>query len=219
MKKTIALYLGLVALAVGLSLWAWPLLPEQMPVHFAIDGQADGWAPRLIGAFIMPLVIALMPLLLFTLVGVDPRQAHVRRSKKAIKQITMLVAVFLLFAHALILWTVTHNLNMPGNGILLGIGTMFALMGLIMPKLKSNFFVGLRTPWTLSSESNWHRTHRLAGWTFTLGGMLAVLSSFVPNPKLSFALAMGFVVTGALVPVVFSWWISRTDLQTDKIIR
>ena len=216
MKKMIALYLVMVLAAFALSFWAWPLLPAQMAVHFDLNGQANGWAPRWVGAFVMPAGIILIPALLLGLLRFDPRREHVQRSMPGITCIMLILPAFLLFSHAAMLWSVTQHVRFPGNLTMLGLGLLFAAFGLIMPKLKSNFFAGIRTPWTLSSEANWHRTHRFAGFSFVAGGVAASLTALWPASAFSFGLGLAAIMLGSLSPIVYSWWIRNDDTGTQS---
>ena len=97
----------------------------------------------------------------------------------------------------------------------LAVGTLFIIVGNYLGKTRSNFFIGIRTPWTLSSDSVWQKTHRLAGKLFMLSGLIIVVSSwFIANSNLG-TLVIFTVLPAALIPCIYSWWLWRSE-QNNK---
>ena len=94
----------------------------------------------------------------------------------------------------------------------LGLGSLFVVLGNVLPRTRSNWFMGIRTPWTLESESVWRATHALAGRTFIAGGLITMAAAFMP-PRLQPWIAMGALVIGAFVPVVYSYFVWRRETQ------
>jgi uncharacterized membrane protein len=93
-----------------------------------------------------------------------------------------------------------------GGGMAWALGAFFVLIGLVMPRVRRNPWIGVRTPWTLTSDENWARTHRFAGYTMTAGGLAAIVATAAGSPVLT----VGAILAGALAPVVYSWRIAHT---------
>jgi uncharacterized membrane protein len=135
-----------------------------MPIHWDASGQPDSFGSKMIGLLVWPLLIALVPVLLILCSKLDPRRAHVQRSSGAIGAILIGCGVFILLVHVLVLRAALRSdIPLDNNLLAMLVGGLIMLIGLVLPKLRSNWFAGIRTPWTLSSERVWHLTHRLAG--------------------------------------------------------
>ena len=85
------------------------------------------------------------------------------------------------------------------------IGILFLFIGNELPKVKSNFFMGIRTPWALCSEENWRRTHRLGGKCFFTAGIILILAAFLPSQKLVFGIMFVLIMVASLVPTLMSY--------------
>jgi len=114
---------------------------------------------------------------------------------------------------------VGHALGWPVSiptFVLLGIGAMFMLLGNVLPRTRSNWFMGIRTPWTLDSEKVWRETHRLGGRTFMVGGLITMIAAFLPG-RIQPWVAMGALMVAGFIPVVFSYiaW-RREKLETKQ---
>ncbi len=201
---------GLIAAAI-----AWPSLPEQMPTHWGVSGEPDGWGPRGVAVAIGPITSLSTAALIWGLARLGPRQEHLARSAGALGAFVGAMGAFGLVLHGLILRAALADDPSLGSGIELAVAGLFAVLGLVVPRVKSNHWVGIRTPWALDDEANWHRTQRIGG--FGLLGAAAVIaaSTAIPDP----AWRLGILLTAsillvAIVPVTASWWWSRQDLGT-----
>ena len=177
-----------------------------MPIHWGADGRPDSFGGKALGLLLWPALIVLLPLLLAACFRLDPRRAHVRRSAGALGAVVVGVAVFLLLVHALVLRAALRSdARLDGSLLAVLLGGLFVLVGQALPKLRSNWVAGIRTPWTLSSERVWHLTHRLAGWTFTLAGLAVALLAWLTEGTVLFVLMMALLGAAALVPIVYSY--------------
>src|SRR2546428_6544558 len=183
-------WFGLViaALAVAMSVWAYPQLPPTVATHWSLNGTPDGFSSRLCALAIVPLVLVIMTAVFNVLPKVDPRRENYAKFLSSYWLIANAVIVFLLVAHGMIIaaglgFAIKIDRLMP-----LGIGLLFVFLGNFLARVEPNWFVGIRTPWTLSSDTWWRRTHRTGGWVFVIGGLLlsraAVLppGAFLPPP-------------------------------------
>ncbi len=200
--------------AFALSAWAWVQLPDDalVPIHWGIDGQADGFAPKTIGLLILPVVAAVVAALLAVVPRIEPRRANLERSSKAYGATWLAVLTVLGAVHVLAI-AVTLGADLDVSRIALtGVGAMFVVIGNYLPKVRPNYLMGIRTPWTLSSDLSWVKTHRIGGRLFVLEGIvLIVLGLLGPSPViLAVALVLAIVATLA-VAVVYSYRVWRVD--------
>jgi uncharacterized membrane protein len=203
-----------VAGAFALSAWAWVQLPDDalVPIHWGIDGQADGFAPKTIGLLILPVVAAVVAALLAVVPRIEPRRANLERSSKAYGATWLAVMTVLGAVHVLAI-AVTLGADLDVSRIALtGVGAMFVVIGNYLPKVRPNYLMGIRTPWTLSSDLSWVKTHRIGGRLFVLEGIaLIVLGLLQPSPViLAVALVLAIVATLA-VAVIYSYRVWRGD--------
>ncbi len=203
---------GVVVLMLVASLVAFEHLPERIPTHWNIDGDVDGWTARWPGAFIAPLVAAALWLLMPLLRGLDPRRKNYERFDDTFWIVINVLMSFFALVHGA---TLAAALGWPidvAQAIVIALGVMSVALGNYLPRVKSNWWMGIRTPWTLEDEGIWRETHRLAGRTFVLAGVVVFASAFLPN-RLSFFVAMGAIMAGALLPGVYSYVLWRRKRQ------
>src|SRR2546428_4037075 len=195
-------WFGLViaALAVAMSVWAYPQLPPTMTTHWSLNGTPDGFSSRLWALAIVPIVLVAMTVLFNVLPRVDPRRENYAKFLSSYWLIANAVIVFLLVAHAMVIaaglgLSVKIDRLMP-----LGVGLLFVFLGNYLTRVEPNWFIGIRTPWTLSSDTVWRKTHRTGGGLMVIGGG-GVPGSAVP-PRA--AVLAPFVVTIVIVAVISS---------------
>lgn len=202
-----------VAVIAGLvSLWAYPRLPLQVATHWDVTGRPDGYSSKLLAAVALPLMILGMRALLSILPRIDPKGENYPKFASTYWLIFNGVIVFLGVLHLAILG---YGLGAPvrmDRVTAVAVGVLLIVVGNYLTRVEPNWFVGIRTPWTLSSDRVWRRTHRVGGWILVAGGTLVVLTLFVPTG----AVLPIFLVTIALVavvPVVLSylWWRREHD--------
>jgi uncharacterized membrane protein len=169
--------LVLIVIAVLVSIFAYPHLPDRVPTHWNASGEVNGWSSRLWGAWMLPLIMALVWLILRAVPHIDPRKANYAKFQGMYDWLVILVIAFMLAIHVVIILAATgspiamHTVMMPSVGIFI------AALGLLLPRVHPNWFVGIRTPWTLTSDLSWERTHRIAGPLFIALGVLIVAST------------------------------------------
>ncbi len=198
------------ALVVGallvLSGWAWLQLPAdaQVPIHWGADGQANGYASKTVGLFLLPLTTAGVAALFWLIPVIEPRRANLEKSGKAFSAIAVGVVVLLAAIDVLVVAAALGaDIDMTLIAFV-GIGLLFVVIGNYLPKVRSNYLVGIRTPWTLTSERAWDRTHRLGGRLFVLEGIVLILLGLIqPAP----GILVGAIVVGiaALLVVLFAY--------------
>ncbi len=193
----------------GLVFWYWPQLPDPVPTHWGIDGRPDDWMPRLWGALIGPLAATLVYLVLTLSPLIDPRSRNWAAFGGIYPVIKTGVTALMLFITYLALSAAASaDQSLHVTRLLVGIGLLFVVLGNYLPKVRSNFFVGIRTPWTLSSDEVWVRTHRLAGKLMVIMGFAIMLSIWLPL-NWAFGVVMGSTIGLVVVTFGYSYWLFR----------
>lgn len=206
-------WISLTAIAITalLSVIFYPMLPDMIPIHWGLSGQPDNFAPKLQALVLMPLGALLLYGILYAAPLLDPKRASLERSAETYILIRNVVLVFFMFMHGLTLYTTLQdNQTLTPGFITLGVGLLFMVLGNYMPRMKPSWIAGIRTPWTLSNDRVWTKTHRLGGRTFVVGGLLVCLTAFLP-PAVSAVVTLVAVLTAALIPVLYSYWLWRHE--------
>lgn len=201
--------------AVAAAMWAFALavytrLPRRIPSHWNLQGQVDGWMDKPWGAFMQPLIATLMLGLLWLLPRIDPRRANVERFAEDRRLIINLLILFFAVVQAA---TFAHALGWPvqvDRVIVAAIGLLLVGLGNYLPRIRSNWFMGIRTPWTLDNERVWRATHRVGGRTFVAAGLIIMLSAVLPASLRTAAMLVALAL-GAGVPLVYSYVAYRRD--------
>ena len=182
-------------------------IDQQLPVHWGVSGQADRFTDATTALIIPPIVMFAMLALILVLKFIEPRKEHIEQSKQAIDSIIAAV-VLLMFIMELGYFGLLAGWAVPMNLLVIfALGLMFIIMGNFLGKVRSNFFIGIRTPWTLSSDHVWIKTHRLAGPLFMLAGLLtSVLCWLIPESAIAY-LVLATITPAALIPTIYSWWL------------
>lgn len=184
------LTLLVVGLQVLIALVTYPFMPEMVPSHWNIVGQIDGYMPRFWNALFMPGLSILLVVMLKVLVRGNPRLGNAENqqtSQRVIDRFLVILVLFLLVMQgtiAAIALGYTINLAYVINS---AAGLLFILLGNYLGKVRRNFWLGIRTPWTLASDIVWERTHRLGSWLFVLLGVITLILNFI-GPVRRFAL-------------------------------
>lgn len=190
------------------SFYFWQNFPSEVPTHWNISGEPDDWSGKTFAAFFFPAVIIGIYLLMLILPKIDPLKNRYRDFGQSYNVIRLVLVLFFALIYA------TSSLSGLGydmpiqNLVMSGVGIMFILLGYLLPRVKKNWFVGIRTPWTLSSETVWQKTHKLGGKLFLLAGFLMIIGSFLSG-ETAIATLIIAIITAALIPMIYSWWLWR----------
>ena len=190
--------------------WALAVAPDRIPTHWNIRGEVDGWGNKWFGLLLSPIIAAVVYLLMRYLPRIDPLRNNYEKFRGAYHVVRLTILLILAVIQGVLITTaVGYQVNV-GVWIMSGIGVLLAILGWVMGDIKPNWFVGVRTPWTLSSRVSWTKTHRQARWIFMLSGLAFVIAGVVQNPPVFFV-AVGFVLTGTVWLVVYSYLVWRSD--------
>ncbi|WP_079505718.1 SdpI family protein [Mesobacillus jeotgali] len=169
---------------IGLLVLAWviafPKLPEQVPIHWNVNGEADGFASKLNAMFSTLGIMVILYISMSFLPKVDPRKANYKFFSKSYHIIlNAILGVFFVINILVLANAAGYDVPIGSIGPLV-VGIIFMILGNYMPQVRSNFFIGIRTPWTLSNEEVWKKTHRAASKIFFFGGLAMILATFAP---------------------------------------
>lgn len=175
-RTTTILVLLMVLGAIAAGALLWNQLPDQMASHWNVNDQVDGYMPKPWGVFMMPLVTLGMFVLFLVVPNIDPLKANIAQFRETFNLFIVLIVAFMLYIHALTLaWSLGNTDFKMSTSMLPALGLLFIFIGFMLRKAKRNFFIGIRTPWTLSSDYVWDKTHQLGAILFMASGALAFI--------------------------------------------
>jgi uncharacterized membrane protein len=212
MKKLGKMNIVLIAAVMAtfaLTLYVYKDLPEMIPTHWNFSGKVDGWSPKMPYAFMLPAISLAMLIMFAVLPKIDPRKENYPRFKKQYDILRWIVVILFLCLQMLTIAT-SLGMEMTGMDVIfrLPVALIFVSMGVLMPKFKHNYFVGIKTPWTLHSEEVWDRTHEHGGKVWIWCGIALALVSFWNGFPMNYVYP-AIILFAALEPVVYSYIISR----------
>ena len=197
--------LGVVGLVAYIA-WSFPALPDPMPTHWNAAGQADDYTGKAAGAAILA-AVPLFVMLIFKIIPVI--SPHGFRTESFTGVLNNLMTASVIFSCVVSVAAIRAALGAEHNMstiVMVAVGALFIVIGNFLGKVRKNFFLGIRTPWTLASDEVWAKTHRLAGWCFVIAGAIMAIGA-VAGPRFEWVIVT--VVTIALVPVVYSYFAYR----------
>ncbi len=184
----------------------WSGLPETVPIHFNGKGEADGWGSKNTLIWMPAALIFLTYGLLLVIPKIDPKKKLETMGKKY-EQIKWIMVGLMVAISIMIIYSAKNGeIGLNANLLFAGIGIFYALIGNYFPAIKHNYFLGIRTPWTLENETVWKRTHRLAGGWWMVGGIVIVLSSLMFSNEVALPIFVVITLVIALVPIIYSYF-------------
>jgi uncharacterized membrane protein len=178
-RTTTIIVLIMIAAATLAGLLLWNRLPDQMASHWNVNDQVDGYMPKFWGVFLLPLITLGMFLLFLVLPSIDPMKANIAQFREVFNLFIVFIVGFMIYLYSLTLaWSLGYSNFRMSSAMLPGIGLLFILIGFMMRQARRNFFIGIRTPWTLSSDAVWNETHRVGAVLFMISGVLSFIGGF-----------------------------------------
>jgi uncharacterized membrane protein len=212
--KTEAVSLGLVICAFALGSYFFTHFPDQVAEHWNIEGQVDRYTSKTVGAFGMPLMMLGMYVLFLVLPYLDPKKARYADFAKVYNVIKFSILGLILLIYAIMgLFNLGYNIEI-GTVVPLLVGLMMIVLGNFMGKIKNNWFVGIKTPWTLSSENVWNKTHRLGGYMFVLFGISLIATPLLPVAWKMISFGTG-IIAAVIVPIAYSYLAYKQELNKN----
>lgn len=197
-------YLGAAAVILAAfagTVVAYPQLPAVVPLHWDAHGNVSGWGPKWSLFLYGPGLMALFVLLFSALPWLSPKKFEIDSFRATYLYIMMTLVALLAYIHLLVLGAALGVTLDMSRAIMGGVCLLIALMGNVLGKVRRNFYIGVRTPWTIANEQVWNATHRFAAKTFFAGGVAGLLAVILRAP---FWVPMSAILIAALSPVIYS---------------
>ena len=204
-KKQLILTSFVIVLPALIGAFFWKALPEQIPTHFGIDGQADGYSSKVFTFVAFPILFVLFQII--ALASLERESVKVTVPAKMRKLYAWIVPALSFIVQGSIYANGLGWVKSSPTLVTAFLGSIFIILGNYLPKTHRNHTIGIRIPWTLSDDKNWHKTHRMAGKLWVLGGSLILLENFV---QVAMPYVMGVVIAIMIIaPMIYSFLLSR----------
>ncbi|MBP3493535.1 MAG: SdpI family protein [Oscillospiraceae bacterium] len=199
-KKLIILTSLLTLLPIAAGLLLWNKLPAQIAIHFAADGTPDNWASKLVAVVGLPLLVTALHLLCIAMTAIDPK--HKNHDARQLTLMLWICPMVSALVSVLMLGNALGKVDTTSVPFFVTVflGVLFVIIGNYMPKFRHNYTIGIKLPWTLHSEENWNYTHRVGGFSFSIGGVLVLFTSFIGTPWI----VLGILIAMIAIPVIAS---------------
>ena len=193
--------IGLILLVLAMTAIAYPHLPDRVPTHWDAHGDVNGWSDKSKLFIIQPVMMSGILLLFWALPWLSPKHFEVDSFRTTYLYIMLMILATFTYVHLLILAAgLSWHIDV-GRALVGGVCLLIALLGNVLGKIRRNFYVGIRTPWTIANEHVWNATHRLAAKTFFAGGLLGLIFVIFRGP---FWLPVAAILAAALIPAIYS---------------
>ena len=203
MRKLQLLAAGIVLLSFITAFYFQPSLPSRVAIHWDLQGNANGYSGSAFAAYFMPVLSLAMLLLFMFLPTIDPLKKNYAAFRNEYDGLMALLIGFLYYVYV---FTIAVNIGyqiVVAQYLAPAFAVLFFYLGMVLAKAKQNWFVGIRTPWTLSSESVWNKTHAIVSKLFKTAGVVALIGIFLP--KIGLILAVAVVLAAAVFAIVYSY--------------
>lgn len=205
-----------IALMFGLGVWLYPILPALIPTHWGVSGQVDGYMRKEIGVWLLPLIVLAMNLMFGWMPRLDPKKDKYKLFAREWKIIQGVLVTFFGYIFAVSLYIALNQGTEMLPFMFVGLGSLFIVMGNYLSKIRQNYFIGVKLPWTLADEDNWNKTHRYASWTFVVAGIVTLAEAKLQwyAPGIVFA----GIMLAAFLPMIYSYLLFKKTPEKMKYI-
>jgi uncharacterized membrane protein len=193
----------------------WKSLPENVPIHWNLEGEIDNWGSKytLIGlVFLMPI---LTYILMLVVPKIDPKK-RIEAMGGKYDQFKFIVVAFMSVLSIFIIYISKNQKLSSPSIIFVLLGILFVSLGNYFKVLKQNYFIGIKTPWTLENEEVWKLTHLLASKMWVIGGLVVVILSLLLPENINFYFFMSITAIISIVPIVYSYFIYKKLKKTNQ---
>lgn len=202
-KKANTLILAVVLLSFVLAFYFYSLVPDQMASHWSSKGEVNGYMSKFWGLFLLPFILLGLYFIFIIIPKIDPLRENIEKFRKQYNILIFLILLFLFYVYLLTLfWNIGMIFNM--NLVLSpAIGIFFYCIGSLIENIKMNWFIGIRTPWTLSSENVWRKTHKLGGRLFKISGIIILFGIFFKEYMVLFTMIPA--IASSVYSIIYSY--------------
>ncbi len=204
MRKSTTIIFLIILASFVVSLYFYSQMPERMVSHWGFNNQPNGSSPKFLGLFIMPIISLILFLFFISIPKIDPLKANIEKFRKYYDWFIAIFILFFFYIHLLrILWNIGARFDM-GQMMIPAMAILFYFCGVLIEKSKRNWFIGIRTPWTLSSDIVWEKTHKIGGKLFKVSGIICLMGIFFPKQAFFFIIIP--IIFSALYSVFYSYF-------------
>ncbi len=208
-KKINIILVSLVLFSFGIGIYFYPQMPEKMASHWNFKGEVDGCLSKFWGLFLMPIILIGVVLLYLIVPKLDPLKENIEKFRKYFDGFIVLLLLFLFYLYVLtIFWNFGLKFDI-GQAIIPALAILFYYCGILLEKAKRNWFIGIRTPWTLSNDMVWEKTHKIGGKLFKIAGIVTILGIFFQKYILF------FIFVPIILVAVYATIYSYTEYQKE----
>ena len=201
----------LLVLSIVLSAIAYPSLPDRIPVHWGFSGEVNRYGSRFEAAFILPFIGAVFWLVLRALPLIDPKRENYAKFQSTYDLIVNTVVTLLVLMHLALIGSAL-GLPIPGTRVFPALaGAALVVLGNVLPRARPNWWFGIRTPWTLSNERVWTKTHRIGGYFFVAAGIVWIIVALLPSSTATHPVLLVTLAAAALGSFVYSYFVWRQE--------
>jgi uncharacterized membrane protein len=191
----------LIVLVFLVTLYVYPQLPEQVPVHWNLEGKVDDYGDKTWATFLLPVAMILILGLMKALPWLSPKPFAVDSFRTTYVFVMFLCACLFAYIQGLLIWSMLHQAIDTSRAFLAGFFLFFVLLGNVLGKVKRNFWIGIRTPWTLANERVWNDTHRFAARVFVAAGIAGFITTIAGVTPI-------FAIAILMIAVLITAWYS-----------
>jgi len=211
MRRANIIILGIILISFIIGGYFYPQMPEKIASHWSAQGKVDGYMSKFWGLFLMPLISIGLFLLFVLIPKIDPLKDNIKKFRKYFDGFIVLLMLFLFYVYLLtIFWNIGLRFNMS-QFMIPALGILFYYCGILIENAKRNWFVGIRTPWTLSSETVWNKTHKTGSRLFKVAGVIAFLGIFFPKQAIFFVIIPIILVT--VYTLIYSYFEYQKEIS------
>jgi len=209
MKKTNIIIIIVILISFAIGIYFYSQFPDRIASHWNIKGEVDSYMSKFWGLFLMPIILLGLWLLFLLIPKIDPLKKNIEKFRKYYNGFVVLISLFLFYIYLLaIAWNTGMRFDM-GRAMVPAMGILFYYIGILLKHAKRNWFIGIRTPWTLSSDKVWEKTHEIAGKFFKIAGVIAILGIFFP--KWVFLIVVVPVILFTIYIFVYSYFLYQKE--------
>jgi len=203
MNKLNLITLLLIILSFLIGIFSYQSLPDKIASHWDSQGNVNGYIQKFWGIFLLPIISISLFLLFYFLPKIDPLKENYKKFKSYYDSFILIIILFMFYIYILtLIWNFGIQFNM-NLSLIPALGFLFIYIGIILKKIKRNWFIGIRTPWTITSNKVWDKTHKLGSKLFILSGIITLLGIFFSDYMIWFILVP--VILSSIISIIYSY--------------